>query len=449
MVLAMSLVALLLVLSLAGAVPAGPGPGSGAASGVFAADQRLLATYFFSRGPWDDTAVTSGGTLGMSGTWKATYPPREDRRAAIFGLDSPSKWPGSTLPDTATWPATYKDEKQFPLWLMAEWRAMKWSGFDFVLVDDWHSLCFNADLTPQQCFEALMGAWSELDRRGERPLPMAMFLETPFAWYQPKDGDATQGSADGIAEVWEPTRAFLRRFYGEKGYPARVPLRALARVEVAGEARPVVQFWFPFWVGAGLRKWDAWTFQELRRKCRETFGVEPFIGVNQHVYGPDMEGGWNGMQPAGGRVDISSGAGVVDYDVAWWGAMAGPQIYPNAIALGPGHWCPRQTGDKPVTLHYSPEYGADENRYVHCWRQVLSNSDSFRRHVLIVESWNNSDEGCAISYSEPKDFRDDKGELIDRWGDRPELYMALTREFAPYWKAGRCPARFRDRRTTR
>ena len=91
------------------------------------------------------------------------------------------------------------------------------------------------------------------------------------------------------------------------------------------------------------------TFQELRRKCRETFGVEPYIGVNQHVYGPDMEGGWNGKQPGGGRVDISSTAGNVDYDVAWWGAMAGPQIYPKAIALGPGHWCPHQTGMKPTT----------------------------------------------------------------------------------------------------
>jgi hypothetical protein len=421
------------------------GPRLGAAEpGVFGPDERLLATYFFFRGPWDDTAVTSGGTLGMSGTWKAIYPPSDDPRAAIFGLDAAFKWPGGTLPDTAAWPVTYKDEKQFPLWLMAEWRAMKWSGFDFVLVDDWHSLNFAPDLTPQPCFEALMQAWRELDRRGEAPLPMAMFLETPFAWHQPKDGDATEASADGIAEIWEPTRAFLRQFYGEEGYPARLPLRALARVEHAGEARPVVQFWFPAWVGAGLTKWDAWTFRELRRKCRETFGVEPFIGVNQHVYGPEMEGGWNGKQPSGGRADITSEAGVVDYDVAWWGGMAGPQIYPNAIALGPGHWCPRQTGNKPVTLHYSPEYAPDEYRYVQCWRKVLSNPESFRRHVLIVESWNNNDEGCAILYSEPKDFRTETGELIDRWGDRPEMYMALTREFAPYWKQGRCPERFRD-----
>ena len=413
--------------------------------GVFGPDERLLSVYFFSRGPWDDQAVTSGGTLGMSGTWKAIYPPPDDPRAAIYGLDQAANWPGDTLPDTSKWPATYHDGAQFPLWLMGEWRAMKWSGFDFVLVDDWHSLWFNADLSPQPCFEALVTAWSELDRRGEHPLPMAMFLETPFAWYQPMDGDATEASADGIAELWEPTRAFLRQFYGEPGYAARLPLRALARVEVQGEARPIVQLWFPTWVGAGLRKWDAWTFQELRRLCRETFGVEPFIGVNQHVYGPECEGGWSSTQPDGGRADITSAAGVVDYDVAWWGGMAGPQVYPNAIAMGPGHWCPRQTGDKPVTLHYGAEYGADEYRYVWCWRKVLSAPESFRRRLLIVESWNNNDEGCAIFYSEPKDFRTANGDLIDRWGDRPEFYMALTRELAPYWKEGRCPERFQER----
>ena len=413
--------------------------------GAFAADERLLSIYFFYRGPWDDTPVTSGGTLGMSGTWKAVYPAPNDPRAAIFGLDQSTNWPGDTIPDATQWPVTYHDAAQLPLWLMAEWRAMKWSGFDFVLVDDWHSLCFSPDLVPAPCFEALMQAWSELDRRGEKPLPLAMFLETPFAWHGTKDGDATQASADGIAELWEPTRAFLRQFYGEEGHPPRLPLRALARVEVAGEARPVVQFWFPTWVGAGLRRWDAWTFQELRRQCREAFGVEPFIGVNQHVYGPDLEGGWSSTQPDGGRVDISSAAGVVDYDVAWWGGMAGPQVYPNAIALGPGHWCPRQTGDQPVTLHYSAEYGPDEYRYVWCWRQVLSDPESFKRHLLIVESWNNNDEGCAIAYSEPKDFRSEAGELIDRWGDRPEFYMELTREFAPYWKQGRCPERFEKR----
>ncbi len=256
--------------------------------------------------------------------------------------------------------------------------------------------------------------------------------------------DATQTSEDGIAELWEPTRSFLRQFYGEDDYQPRLPLRALARVEVDGEARPIIQFWFPRWVDAGIRKWNAWTFEELRRKCRETFGVEPFIGVSQHVYGPDMEGGWNGQQADGGREDISSEAGVADYDVAWWGGMAGPQIYPNAIALGPGHWCPRQTGDKPVTLRYSPEYAPDENRYVHCWREVLSDPANFSRRIVIVESWNNNDEACCISYSEPKDFRTKDGDLIDRWGDTPELYMVLTRDFATYWKEGRCPDRFRE-----
>ncbi|MBI2297481.1 MAG: hypothetical protein HYU66_00775 [Armatimonadetes bacterium] len=418
-------------------------PPAGAADGAFGEAERLLATYFFWRGPWDDQAVTSGGQLGMSGTWKAIFPAPTDPRASLFGLDSADKWPGGAIPDTSGWPATYHHPDRLVPWLMAEWRAMKWSGIDFVLLDDWHSLVFNADLTPQPCFDLLARAWLELDRRGEQPLPFAMLLETPFAWYPGKDGDAPQASADGVAELWEPMRAFLRQFYGEPGYPARLPVRALARVMAGGEARPVVHHWFPTWVGAGLKKWDAWTFQELRRLCRATFGVEPYLGVNQHVYGPDCVGGWSSDQPAGGRVAITSEAGVVDYDVAWWGGMAGPQVYPKAIALGPGHWCPRQTGEKVVTPHYSPEYGADVYRYVQCWHKVLADPESFRRRLVIIESWNNNDEGCAISYSEPKDFRNAAGELLDRWGDRPDFYMGVTREMAGWWKKGECPERWR------
>ena len=149
-------------------------------------------------------------------------------------------------------------------------------------------------------------------------------------------------------------------------------------------------------------------------------------------------GGWSSEQPAGGKADITSQAGVVDYDVAWWGGMAGPQIYPNAIAIGPGHWCPRQSGDKPVALHWDPaEYKPDNTRYEFCWRKVLSDPENFKRKIVIVESWNNNDEGCAISYSEPKDFKRPDGTLIDRWGEKPEEYMALTRELAPYWKQGK------------
>ena len=404
---------------------------------VFDENERLLSTYFFSRGPWDD--IEEGKY-----PWAFAYPGPEDEFAKVYGPDSPERWPGNEIPDTSAWPLKYKDGEAFPLWLMAEWRAMKWSGFDFVLQDVWDCLSFNKDGTPQQSFQDLLDAWVVLDNLGEAPLPIALELETPFECIlQEKDGDATETSSDGIEELWLPVRYFLRQFYGEGEYAARAPLRALARVMVNGEPRPIIHFWFPTWVDAGLKKWNAWTFEELRRKCRETFGVGPFIGVNQHIYGPTCLGGWSSIQPSGDTVDISSAAGVVDYDIPWWGSMAGAQISSNAIVIGPGHWCMWQSGDVPAALRYSDdEYGEDKFRYLNNWRTVFSNPEHFERQILIVESWNNGGEGCAISYSTPQDIRSATGEFIDRWGDSPEQFMRWTRELAPFWKQGKIPRRF-------
>jgi len=403
---------------------------------VFEEDERLFSTYFFSRGPWDDIPKTKD-------PWYFSYPDPKDEFAKVYGLDSPENWPANKIPDISKWPTTYKDEENYPLWLMAEWRAMKWSGFDFVLKDLWDCCEFNPDGSAKKCFQDLLDAWMELDKRGEDPLPISFILETPFECIlQEKDQDVTEASADGIEELWLPVRYYLRQFYGEGDYAPRAPLRALARVMVDGEARPILHFWFPTWVDAGIEKWDAWTFDELRRKCKETFGVGLFIGVNQHVYG--FGGGWKNIQPSGDTVDITSAAGVVDYDIPWWGSMAGAQIYENGIVIGPGHWCMWQSGDVPASLRYSEEqYGEDKYRYLNNWRTVFSKPEHFDRQILIVESWNNGGEGCAISYCTPEDIHNASGEFVDRWGDSPEQFVKWTRELAPYWKKGESPPRFR------
>jgi len=131
-------------------------------AGAFPPDQRLLTTYFFSRGPWDDVRKETGRN---GGPWPEVFPSPEDPMAAAFGLDSPKKWPGNKLPDVSTWPADYHQRQAYPLWLTAEWRAMKWSGFDFALVDVWPCLWFNRDGSAKFAFTALADAWKELDRR--------------------------------------------------------------------------------------------------------------------------------------------------------------------------------------------------------------------------------------------------------------------------------------------
>ena len=100
------------------------------ADGAFSSSERLLSTYFFWRCPWDDAVVTSGGKLGMSGTWKAIYPPPDDPRASIFGLDSPSRWPGRAIPDTRTWPATIATDAREDLSLRDDsGKSRRWGGF--------------------------------------------------------------------------------------------------------------------------------------------------------------------------------------------------------------------------------------------------------------------------------------------------------------------------------
>ncbi len=419
-----------------------PGAPRPAGAGVFQPDRRLFTTYFFSRGPWDNRPPGRNG-----GPWPEIFPAPGDPLAAAYGLDSPDKWPGHRLPDATHWPADYRQRRQYPLWLMAEWRAMKWCRFDFVLVDVWPCLWFHKDGSPKFAFRALAQAWKELDRRGENPLPMALFLETPFGWINPKlDGDATQNSTDGIAELWDQTRAFLRQFYGEGDTPPILPLRALARVEKDGEARPILHFWFPYWPpkhGHGIRKWNAWTFRELRKKCRETFGVEPYIGVNQHVHGRRFIGGWNSVQPAGGMADIDARHGIVDYDVDWWAGLLGPRFGHNAIAIGAGHWMLRQHPRRPPSPRWDPKaYAPDQYRYLHNWRQVLNDARRLDARLLIVESWNNTLESCAICGCRPDDYTDARGRIVDRWGKDPGQYMRWTRRLAPYWKSGRRPPVF-------
>ena len=430
-------------------------------SGVkaFSPQARLVAAYYFN---WYIDGAThknshwrlypDPATNPVTWSWEPCYPKGKERGARIFGLDDSKKWPGGRLPDTSKWPDS--DDWLFQI---AEMRSAKWAGLDFVFVDIWPLSDFQnghpelvrrglaaRDGRPTPELTALFKAWRWLDRRGEKPVKLSMFVDTPGL-----GADIDLRNPDGLDALWKPVRDFHKQFFGDGGYRARMPASSVAAM--AGNdrrPRPVFVIFFPRMPGGEwVAQWDAASFTELRARFRRTFGLDPYICVNQHLHGPKY-GGWNGVQKDGTIVDISRKAGVVDNEWPWFASLQGPLIRDDSIVISPGMWN-RSGGHKipggatledgsPVYLgayRYSSEE-AKVSRYERDWLQVLSYPSNLKHRLLVIETWNELIEGTGVSPARPVVRRTADGKFIDRWGDSPTQYLELTRKYTAIWKKG-------------
>lgn len=440
---------------------------------AFQPSDRLVATYYFnwyidgktykSRNwklrpdPEKDAAVW---------TWQPHYPKADEAGSVVFGLNDPSAWPRNKLPDTSKWP----DSDDY-LYHVAELRSMKWAGLDVVYVDVWWPNDFitketpaevekasgksktskpkaaptrRKSGTPQRELSALLQAWQYLDKRGERPVKLALNLETPS--FQKADMRGASKESDKLFQaIW----AFYRVFFGENDFWSMMPCRSLAAIRDKGRTRLMVNLFLPRMQGEPngewISRWDVATFENLRARFQGMSGVSLWLSVNQHVHGPKF-GGWNGVQADGSAVDISRAGGVVDQDIGWHSTLAGPLVRDDSIAIGAGYFNrgkdARPGGDAknadgslayPRAYRYIREADATSS-YEQQWREVLANPENFRRHLVMIECWNELIEGSQISPAKPDVLRDAQGAYLDRWGERPTTYIELTRKYVALWK---------------
>jgi hypothetical protein len=142
----------------------------------------------------------------------------------------------------------------------------------------------------------------------------------------------------------------------------------------------------------------------------------------------------------------------VDQELSWHSTLAGPRIREDAVSIGTGYFKPH-TGDKlpggdaklpdgsiayPRAYHYFKE-DDKVSTYETGWREVLADPANPKKHLLVVECWNELTEATQVTPSKPKTWRDAEGKYIDRWGDSPTMYLDLTRRFVSEWKGQRKP----------
>lgn len=456
----------------------------------FARDQHLVATYYYNwyvdgHGYKYNTPAARESTQWA---WEPYYPTGEEAGAKIFGLNDPAVWPNKRLPNTAKWP----DSDDW-LYHVAELRAMKWAGIDFVFLDLWwpHDFVKEAEAagagsgksssdgsparkrrtskgtlspsaspkgrggektgTPCAELAAFFKAWKYLDQRGEQPVRLSLILESPS--YSKAD---VRGAPAGKPDLlFEPIWMFYRQFLGDNDHPAIMPRRALAAIRAANQrTHLIVDLFYPRSgekdKGEWISRWDAGTFRDLRARFEGMVGIPLYICVNQHLHGP-QSGGWDGVQADGSTVDISRRAGIVDQEIGWHASLAGPRIREDSIAVGAGYF-KRNEGEKrpggdAKLRDGSPAYPgayrflAEDDKvsgYERQWQEVLNSPEAFKKHLLVVESWNELIEGTQVSPAKPAAVKDAAGKYVDRWGDSPTQYIELTRKYVGMWK-GQAP----------
>jgi len=437
---------------------------------AFQADRRLVATYYCN-GYMDGAGLKEQHSRphaiprvdSLKWAWAPYYPKSQEPGAGIFGLNDPGVWPRRRLPDTSKWPDS--DDWQYHA---AELRAMKWAGVDFAFVNVWWPTDFTATSTadakgirkpatpvrgvPCRELAALFQAWRYLDQRNESPVRLAVSIQS--ASFQKLDLRATGGQP---ARLFEPVWAFFRQFLGEGKYQPVMPRRALAAIaDRRGRACLVVNFTCPrdptLPTGDWIARWDAGTFADLRYRFEGMAGAPLYICVNQHPGGPKA-GGWNGVQADGTIVDISRYRGVVEQEITQDASLAGPQMRDDSIAIGVGRFrfaagerrpgtgtdsTASASADCPLAYRYFHEDQAVSS-YELRWQQVVASPESFKKHLLVIESWNDLLDGSHVSPSRPSVWRDAQGTYIDRWGDSPTMYLELTRKYVELWR-GPAPA---------
>jgi hypothetical protein len=144
------------------------------------------------------------------------------------------------------------------------------------------------------------------------------------------------------------------------------------------------------YASAFAKKQDEKQFDYAKRRFKADFGIEPFIVKSS---------GWKGR---------------ADATYSWGGAVNGPLIYRQVVALGPGYDHSAVPGRKPLIVQR--RHG---QTYIDRWLKILQLDAQHRPWIVHVETWNEWHEGTDVAHSR----------------EYGRSYIVLTRLFADMWRA--------------
>ena len=104
--------------------------------------------------------------------------------------------------------------------------------------------------------------------------------------------------------------------------------------------------------------------------AKDDFGVEPFI------------------------VKAADWKGQADATYSWGGAVSGPLIFKETIALGPGYDHSAVPGRQPLIVERQ-----DGGTFIERWTKVLQLAPERRPWMVHVETWNEWHEGTDVAQS--------------------------------------------------
>jgi hypothetical protein len=145
------------------------------------------------------------------------------------------------------------------------------------------------------------------------------------------------------------------------------------------------------YASAFAKKQDPEQFGYVKRRFKGEFGVEPFIVKSS---------GWKGR---------------ADATYSWGGAVNGPLIYRQVVALGPGYDHSAVPGRAPLIVER--RHG---QAYIDRWLKVLQLDPRHRPWIVHVETWNEWHGGTDVADSR----------------EYGRSYIVLTRLFADMWRGG-------------
>lgn len=222
----------------------------------------------------------------------------------------------------------------------------------------------------------LVEAHTQLQKEGKEPPAIGLFYDTSILQWN--------GFNEGRSYHVDLTTEFGREWFytAARDFFSLIPPAKWARVD----GRPIVFLY----AGAFAKAQDEGQLGDFRMRFEKDFGVAPFVVKNAD---------WKGQ---------------ADATYSWGGAVSGPLLFKDTVALGPGYDHSAVPGRTPLIVDRG-----DGGTYVERWLKVLALNPEHRPWMVHVETWNEWHEGTDVAHSR----------------EYGRSYIVLTRLFSDMWRA--------------